>query len=314
MNRTDLHRVRVLAPNDAAAAASASSSTPSGRQAALFERYRQLAAAAAADQQAEARAHGDEADQTDEQAAHDADGDDAHTEASAMHTAHAAHDFALYGGLHAGRYGGAAAFAVTALAEQRDTPQRGDQQPDADERGSQQGDGSNSGNGADNGAGNGDNHSDGSHAPRAGAARSMPSAPVTAAAGAASCAAATTTATATAAARARVEALSAVTPTGEAPPHLLDYLVSQTAAFCANPAALARGTWQLSISLDPQQLPECDLHLTLSHFDLVLRFETAHPQSRHLISVHAATLRERLAGPLTQSAPHRPRNIEITVS
>jgi hypothetical protein len=357
MNRTDLSRVRVFAPETATASAPAQRRS---REAALFERYRQLAAAAAAEEQAEHDAAAD-ADDADNDAAHDADRDEAQAEALAMQAAHAVHSLAVYAGLHAGRYGGggtatlasssSSPAALFAPPGQRETPQRGDQQSDADDRGSQQHDGDESN------RGNGGQQGDGSDTPQPGASRSMSTASVqavrmqaastqasvgsaasrsVASASPASepvasrsalpamtasqsptpqpAAPATTTATTSAFRCMQVTALSATAPDGSPRPHLLDYLVSQTAGFCTNPAALARGNWQLSLSLDPQQLPECDLHVSLSHFDLVLRFDTVHPQSRQLISVHAATLRERLAALLAQSAPHRPRNIEITVS
>jgi type III secretion control protein HpaP len=108
-------------------------------------------------------------------------------------------------------------------------------------------------------------------------------------------------------------AAAAVTPHDAQHAPLVDYLVSTLADFCSNSAVHARGVWQLTIALDPQHLPECQLHLALSHFDLSLRFETASNDARQLISLHAAPLRVSLASLLKQSAPELTRSIEIII-
>lgn len=97
------------------------------------------------------------------------------------------------------------------------------------------------------------------------------------------------------AARGMSPALAADAGTHPASGRLADYLVAEAAQLCSNPAILARGNWRMTLTLDPAMLPDSMLKLTLSHFDLALRFETANEDSRQLILQHAPTLRERLA-------------------
>ncbi|MEA3118269.1 MAG: type secretion control protein HpaP [Paraburkholderia sp.] len=93
---------------------------------------------------------------------------------------------------------------------------------------------------------------------------------------------------------------------------LIESIVAQVADFCSNPAVLARGQWHITIPIDSALLPGCSLSLTLSYFDLALRFETTDERSKQLILQHVATLRESLQA-LMDSRSDDPRNIEITV-
>jgi type III secretion control protein HpaP len=93
---------------------------------------------------------------------------------------------------------------------------------------------------------------------------------------------------------------------------LVESIVDQVADFCSNPAVLARGDWHITIPIDPALLPACTLSLTLSHFDLTLRFDTTEERSRQLILQHATTLRESLAQ-VMQSRFDPARSIEIIV-
>jgi type III secretion control protein HpaP len=93
----------------------------------------------------------------------------------------------------------------------------------------------------------------------------------------------------------------------------VESIVAQVADFCSNPAVLTRGSWHITIPIAPHLLPVCTLSLTLSHFDLTLRFDTSEERSRQLILQHAATLRESLERVL-QSQFDTPRSIEIIVT
>jgi type III secretion control protein HpaP len=96
------------------------------------------------------------------------------------------------------------------------------------------------------------------------------------------------------------------------PQRLIGSIVAQVADFCSNPAVLARGQWHITIPIDSELLPGCRLSLTLSYFDLSLRFETTDERSRQLILQHVTTLRESLQA-LMESRSEHPINIEITV-
>jgi type III secretion control protein HpaP len=108
-------------------------------------------------------------------------------------------------------------------------------------------------------------------------------------------------------------AVSSVSIKPSPTPHrLIESIVAQVANFCSNPAVLARGQWHITIPIDTELLPDCSLSLTLSYFDLTLRFETTDERSRQLILQHVTTLRESLQA-LMESRSDEPRNIEITV-
>ena len=93
----------------------------------------------------------------------------------------------------------------------------------------------------------------------------------------------------------------------------VESIVEQVADFCSNPAVLARGHWDITIPIDPTLLPACTLRLTLSHFDLTLRFDTTDEGSRQLILQHAAMLREGLEQ-VMQTRFDTPRGIEIIIT
>lgn len=112
---------------------------------------------------------------------------------------------------------------------------------------------------------------------------------------------------------AAVSAVSAPANATQDVPRLVESIVSQVADFCSNPAVLARGSWHITIPIDPALLPACTLSLALSHFDLTLRFDTTDERSRQLILKHAATLRESLEQ-VMQTRFDAPRSIEIIVT
>ncbi|PCE22532.1 hypothetical protein BWP39_22910 [Paraburkholderia acidicola] len=88
-------------------------------------------------------------------------------------------------------------------------------------------------------------------------------------------------------------AVGALTNAQQANP-LVDSIVSSVADFCASPAVHSCNPWHITLPLDPDVLPDCQLSLMLSHFDLTLRFTTADPASQQLVLQHADALRERL--------------------
>ncbi|MGG1948358.1 type III secretion system protein SctP [Trinickia sp. NRRL B-1857] len=92
---------------------------------------------------------------------------------------------------------------------------------------------------------------------------------------------------------------------------LVDYLAARVADFCSDPAVLAQGHWSMSLTLDPSILPECKLSLTLSHFDLVLRFDTGHASSKQIVLHHGDVLKCRLEALLLRH--DAPRTVQITL-
>jgi hypothetical protein len=96
-------------------------------------------------------------------------------------------------------------------------------------------------------------------------------------------------------------------------PRVIESILTQIGDFCSNPAVLTRGDWHMTMPIDPAQLPSCTLSLTLSHFDLTLRFETNEERSRLLILQHQATLLESL-DQVTKARFDTPRSIEIIVT
>ncbi|MBB6593053.1 type III secretion system protein SctP [Ralstonia solanacearum] len=73
------------------------------------------------------------------------------------------------------------------------------------------------------------------------------------------------------------------------------HLARLLSQFCASQAIRSGGEcWEISLDLDPQILPETRLTLRLSSHTLSLRFEAGHPRSRHLLSEHGDTLRQRI--------------------
>jgi type III secretion control protein HpaP len=90
---------------------------------------------------------------------------------------------------------------------------------------------------------------------------------------------------------------------------LLDHLTTRVADFCTDPAVLAQGHWTMRLTLDPAILPDCTLSLTLSYFDLTLRFDSRDTTSRQLVLHHADVLKQRLEALLEQH--DAPRTVEI---
>jgi len=92
---------------------------------------------------------------------------------------------------------------------------------------------------------------------------------------------------------------------------LVDYLAARVADFCSDPAVLAQGYWSMNLTLDPSILPECKLSLTLSHFDLVLRFDTGHASSKQIVLHHGDVLKCRLEALLLRHDAPRTVQIEL---
>jgi type III secretion control protein HpaP len=119
-------------------------------------------------------------------------------------------------------------------------------------------------------------------------------------------------------ARGRVEAAAAAQAIGALtgatqPNQLIESIVSSVADFSSNPAVFSCSPWQITIPLDPALMPGCQLSLTLSHFDLTLRFTTADTDSQQLILQHADSLRERLES-LPSLQQGTPRRVAIIVT
>jgi hypothetical protein len=89
-------------------------------------------------------------------------------------------------------------------------------------------------------------------------------------------------------------------------------IVVRVADFCGDPAVLSRGEWRVCVPIDASLLPACTLDLTLSHFDLDLRFETTSDASRQLISQHVHALRTSLEALLCER--QIVRGIAITIT
>ncbi|HEY4350006.1 MAG TPA: type III secretion system protein SctP [Paraburkholderia sp.] len=90
---------------------------------------------------------------------------------------------------------------------------------------------------------------------------------------------------------------------------LMHFLAARVADFCTDPAVIESGNWSIRIRLDAALLPDCTLHLTLSRFDLTLRFDTQSAQIRQLISRHEVILKNRLVSLLDEL--HTPRDVSI---
>jgi len=75
---------------------------------------------------------------------------------------------------------------------------------------------------------------------------------------------------------------------------LMHFLATRIADFCSDRAIVASGHWSARLRLDTALLPDCMLHLTLSHFELQLRFEARDPAVRQLICTHQTMLKRQL--------------------
>jgi hypothetical protein len=92
---------------------------------------------------------------------------------------------------------------------------------------------------------------------------------------------------------------------------LVDFIVRRVADFCSTPTVLSSGTWRISIPLDPSLVPGCTLLLTLSHFDLTLRFDTSDDSTRALLLQRSKALRASLVEVL--DSRQASRSVEIIV-
>ncbi|MEX3816110.1 type III secretion system protein SctP [Paraburkholderia sp. BR13439] len=72
-------------------------------------------------------------------------------------------------------------------------------------------------------------------------------------------------------------------------------LASRIARFCGEPSVTSAGVWEASVPLAPDTVADTVLHLSLSPYRLLLRFETSNTRSLQLISLHSNALREQLA-------------------
>jgi type III secretion control protein HpaP len=88
-------------------------------------------------------------------------------------------------------------------------------------------------------------------------------------------------------------------------------LANEVAAFCADPAVGRAGNWNAQIPLDPSILPDTTLYLSLSPFQLSLRFDTSSIETKSLLLHHSTMLEREIDSLLT--AWSAPREIEIMV-
>jgi type III secretion control protein HpaP len=88
-------------------------------------------------------------------------------------------------------------------------------------------------------------------------------------------------------------------------------LAREIAAFCADPAISQAGHWEARIPLDQRIFEQTTLYLQLSQFKLALRFDSADPATRQLLSDHVPSLERELKK--LMMAWGEPRDIEITV-
>jgi type III secretion control protein HpaP len=75
---------------------------------------------------------------------------------------------------------------------------------------------------------------------------------------------------------------------------LMHFLATHIADFCSDYAVVVSGHWNARLRLDPAVLPDCVLHLTLSHFELRLRFEARNAAVTQLICSHRAALERQI--------------------
>ncbi|WP_175997481.1 type III secretion system protein SctP [Burkholderia stabilis] len=92
---------------------------------------------------------------------------------------------------------------------------------------------------------------------------------------------------------------------------LLDALSREIAAFCADGAVATGGQWEAHIVLSNRILPATELHLSLSHFDLQLRFDAKDLEARQLLLAHSTALEQALDTMLR--AWGQPKRVRITV-
>ncbi|OXJ06582.1 type III secretion system protein SctP [Burkholderia sp. AU6039] len=92
---------------------------------------------------------------------------------------------------------------------------------------------------------------------------------------------------------------------------LLDLLSREIAAFCSDGAVATSGQWEAHIVLSDRILASTELQLSLSHFDLQLRFDAKDLEARQLLLVHSTALEQALDTVLR--AWGQPKRVRITV-
>ncbi|VWC56517.1 type III secretion protein HpaP [Burkholderia lata] len=92
---------------------------------------------------------------------------------------------------------------------------------------------------------------------------------------------------------------------------LLGVLSREIAAFCGDAAVAAGGPWEAHVVLNDRILPATELHVSLSHFDLQLRFDAQDRDARQLLLGHSMVLERELDAMLR--AWGQPKTVRITV-
>ncbi len=92
---------------------------------------------------------------------------------------------------------------------------------------------------------------------------------------------------------------------------LASSLANEVATFCADPAIGNGGNWDVQMPLDKSILPDTTLYLSLSPFQLSLRFDTTSIEVKTLL-LHHSTMLEREIDSLLR-AWSTPRDIELMV-
>jgi hypothetical protein len=100
-----------------------------------------------------------------------------------------------------------------------------------------------------------------------------------------------------------VPAVSGAASAGDAP--WLGDIVEQVTSLTAGSDARFQH-WAITVPLDPQALPDCELRLSLSPGTMALRFRTGSSESAALVSRHRDALRARL-----EALPSSPPAIDI---
>ncbi|KWN14691.1 hypothetical protein WT83_16485 [Burkholderia territorii] len=93
--------------------------------------------------------------------------------------------------------------------------------------------------------------------------------------------------------------------------NLLGTLSREIAAFCGDTAIATGGPWEAYVVLNERILPSTELHVSLSHFDLQLRFDARDREAHRLLSGHCTALERELDAMLR--AWGCPRSVRITV-
>ncbi|MGS0891219.1 type III secretion system protein SctP [Burkholderia stagnalis] len=92
---------------------------------------------------------------------------------------------------------------------------------------------------------------------------------------------------------------------------LLGVLSREIAAFCGDAAVASGGPWEAHVVLNDRILASTELHVSLSHFDLRLRFDTQDRDARQLLLAHGMALERELDAMLR--AWGQPKTVRITV-